>query len=84
MQSMLLHFIQVDHKSLERRKYSLPSLSIKIYLGFVISTQTSCHWNWVKSLSVVGGWGGVGVQTSYLVTPTWVEVGLDWIELKLS
>ena len=28
--------------------------------------------------------GGVGVQTSYLVTPTWVEVGLDWIELKLG
>ena len=24
-----------------------------------------------------------GVQTSYHVTPTWVEVGLDWIELKL-
>ena len=23
-------------------------------------------------------------QTNYLVTPTWVEVGLDWIELKLS
>ena len=28
--------------------------------------------------------GGGGVQTSYLVTPTWVEVGLDWIELKLG
>ena len=23
-------------------------------------------------------------QTSYHVTPTWVEVGLDWIELKLG
>ena len=28
--------------------------------------------------------GGGGVQTSYHVTPTWVEVGLDWIELKLG
>ena len=26
----------------------------------------------------------VGVKTSYRVTPTWVEVGLDWIELKLG
>ena len=23
-------------------------------------------------------------QTNYHVTPTWVEVGLDWIELKLG
>ena len=30
------------------------------------------------------GWVVGGVQTSYLVTPTWVEVGLDWIELKLG
>ena len=27
---------------------------------------------------------GGGVQTSYHVTSTWVEVGLDWIELKLG
>ena len=26
----------------------------------------------------------VGVQTSYRVTPTWVEVGLDWVEVGLD
>ena len=26
----------------------------------------------------------MGAQTSYRVTPTWVEVGLNWIELKLG
>ena len=31
---------------------------------------------------VVGGGGGV--QTSYRVTPTWVEVELDWIELNFG
>ena len=33
----------------------------------------------VKSLRVV-----VVVEPNYRVTPTWVEVGLDWIELKLG
>ena len=31
-----------------------------------------------------GGWVVVGVKTCYHVTSTWVEVGLDWIELKLG
>ena len=31
-----------------------------------------------------GGGGGVVFQTNYLVTPTWVEVGLDLIEFKLG
>ena len=36
-------------------------------------------------LKVPGGDSGWVVvdQTSYHVNPTWVEVGLDWIELKL-
>ena len=37
--------------------------------------------SWLKVRD--GGWVG-GVQSSYLVTPTWIEVGLDWIELKLD
>ena len=32
---------------------------------------------------VVGG-GWLVAQTKYRVTPSWVEVGLDWIDLKLG